>query len=684
MKKGSIGIVKEAYSAWERRAPFTPSQVKTIVDRYGIEVVIQPSGKRVFSDALYKSAGARVSDDLSGCNAIFGVKQVPKENLIKDKTYLFFSHTIKGQLENMELLDTIREKNVRLIDYECITMKGIQGAPRLVAFGEYAGKAGMIDTLRGVGQQLLHQGLSTPLLSVGSAYMYSSYDEAARSVKDAGRRLVDGSRSGEPSRFNPLIFMFTGTGNVNRGARQVFDLMPHRMVEPEELHSFVAENSSDCPLIGCQVGLEDMVERISDGGFDKFEFYKNPEQYRSVFYEKYGRHCNVLVNGIYWDARYPRVVSKADIENDTQDERRLHFISDISCDIGGGIEILDKSTTIEEPFFTATSPKNATDIMLMGVDILPSELPREASQHFGDYLLPFVKGLASGLPTENLAPELVGACITEQGHLRERYEYIDKMRSEREREGTNSFDGSINELQLEGSTVLRLKGHLFDSGLINKMLDIVEAEDPLGKFHIVECMVGANKKSTVLLQITMDGGRAQLDDVLNRIRALAADSDYSDANAEIEEMPSSFCAGNYEATIGCATSKARAGHEKDAASHIEHDDPDIPFLVPTLQRVTVLGAGMVAKPCVEFLSRDTSRNVVVASGIAGEAQALCRKVGRSNLDPVLLNAGEETGRLEELIGSSDAVISLLPQPFHVPVAKLCVGKKSTNDYRQLC
>ncbi|GBG26799.1 Saccharopine dehydrogenase NAD+, L-lysine-forming [Hondaea fermentalgiana] len=704
--RGSVGIVREAYSAWERRAPFTPEQVQRLVNKYGVDVVVQPSGKRVFADGEFERAGATLSDDLSGCAAIFGVKQAPIDTLLKDKTYLFFSHTIKGQLENMELLDKILEKNIRLIDYECITKNGTAGAPRLVAFGQYAGMAGMIDAIRGVGQQLLHQGLSSPFLSVGSAYMYPSYETAKCAVRDAGRAFTQ-QRAQQvwPDRFDPLVFLFTGRGNVNQGARQVFYHVPHRMVPPEDLERVLHEGKDLPPIIGCQVDLHHMVERRTDGGFDRKEYYTAPEKYKSVFYERLARHANVLVNGIYWDARFPRVLAKRDLER-TDLDRRLHFVADISCDIGGGIEILDRSTTIEDPFLVGLGPKNDLDVM--GVDILPSELPREASQHFGDYLLPFVAELAQGTPTASLAAELQGACIADQGELRPRYTYIDQLRRERLRELNGlPLTDERSSLQIEGSAVLRLSGHLFDTGLVNRMLDIVEAQSPHGRFHIVECMVGSQCESTMLLQLTMDGGRKQLDQVLTRMNTLVGDPEFAEAEAKLEELPSSFCNGDFKATIqplgecedtqadqGGATPRAETAgalaggrtlamqralslgpgpDAKDTAGFLDQGkDSSSKLIAPSLTKVAVLGAGMVAKPCAELLSRDSSRHVFVVSAMPGEAESLCARVGRTNLEAVLLNAQEEDDRLAALIKDCDAVISLLPQTMHVPVARHCI------------
>eukprot|EP00466_Bigelowiella_natans_P010616 jgi/Bigna1/87868/estExt_fgenesh1_pg.C_250074 len=218
-----IGIVRETYNAWERRSPLTPNHVRGLV-KSGVRVLVEPSFHRVFTDNEYAAVGAEITHDLAEASVIFGVKQIPEERLMKDKTYLFFSHTIKGQKENMKLLDRALELGIRLIDYECITEGGMKGGRRLVAFGSFAGRAGMVNCFRGLGERLLGLGYSTPFLNVGSAYMYPDLDKAKRAVKRLGESIkIDGL----PPQLAPLVFVFTGTGNVSKGAREVFELLPH-------------------------------------------------------------------------------------------------------------------------------------------------------------------------------------------------------------------------------------------------------------------------------------------------------------------------------------------------------------------------------------------------------------------------------------------------------------------------
>lgn len=179
-----VGVVREAYGIWERRAPLGPEHVQQLVSR-GWRVQVQPSSRRIFSDSEYVAAGAEVTEDLSESTVVLGVKAVPKENLLPDKAYMMFSHTIKAQSENMPLLDACIEKNIRLYDYECIA----ENDKRLVAFGQYAGIVGMADILQGLGQRLLADGYSTPFLKAPFCYMQPSLAAVEAQIRAIGDQI---------------------------------------------------------------------------------------------------------------------------------------------------------------------------------------------------------------------------------------------------------------------------------------------------------------------------------------------------------------------------------------------------------------------------------------------------------------------------------------------------------------
>jgi alpha-aminoadipic semialdehyde synthase len=636
----TVGMVREVYSKWERRSPFTPENVKNLVQQ-GLRVLVQPCNKRVFADWEYEAAGAELVDDLEPACTIFGVKQVPIENLIPDRTYVFFSHVIKAQPENMALLDALLEKNVRLIDYECICSGGERTAPRLVAFGKYAGKAGMINSFRGLGERLLALGYSTPFLNMHAAYQYNSLDHACSAVQDVGRRLLN---SQSTAAFSPLTFVFTGNGNCSQGAQEVFAELgdAHAFVKPEELPDLVEAGRrgelDPSKVYGCVADADAMVTpKDPTRPFEMRDYFSHPERYDPVFHSDIAPYASVLVNCGYWDARYPRLITidqqRAMIE---EGRSRLLVVGDVSCDIGGSVEFLAQDTQIEQPFFlydfdvnhtnnsTATAgdqqaqaqaPRfeggrggvapyalenmddpNLSQVLMMGVDILPSELPREASAHFGAAMLPFVPALAASdgaLPHSDqvdrtstssagagagetaaaaafgseadeativaaadgrIPPELWGGIVCAHGKLTPPFEYITGMRAARERTERQqaAFLSATQQRQVEGSAVLNLQGHLFDAGLINQVLDLIEEED--GRFDILECNarpnanLGADRAnhSNALLQVTFDGGREHLDQVIERLQVLV--TSMPKADGEIEEIKD-FCKGDFGRTM---------------------------------------------------------------------------------------------------------------------------------------
>ena len=200
---GSLGIRREGKSKWERRAPLAPQQVRTLLGE-GLSVVVQPSPTRVFSDEEYRLAGAKLDEDLSGCNAVFGVKEMPVNLFRENGTYAFFSHTIKGQPYNIEMLEALMAKRCQLIDYEKVCD---DAGRRLVFFGRFAGLAGMLDSLWALGLRLEHEGLHTPFSELQPAFEYDSLEEAKDAIRALGSRIKAG---GLPEQLAPLIVGFLG------------------------------------------------------------------------------------------------------------------------------------------------------------------------------------------------------------------------------------------------------------------------------------------------------------------------------------------------------------------------------------------------------------------------------------------------------------------------------------------
>jgi alpha-aminoadipic semialdehyde synthase len=398
-----------------------------------------------------------------------GVKQFPKSSIVGGKNYLFFSHVIKAQPKNMPLLDHILECKARLFDYECITRDGLDDSPRLVAFGKYAGIAGMIDCLQGLGQRLLSEGYSTPFLTVPLSYMYQNLDQARVTLRSVGSQIE--GPAGIPDGLTPLVFAFTGNGNVAKGAREMFDLLPHEWISADELpnlkNDVMSGKKSRNRLYGVIVEPYDMVA-FPDGQplRSKADYYSNPQKYSPIFHEKVAPYISVLVNCMYWDSRYPRLLTNRQIAHlRGEGNRNLRFLADITCDVRGSVEFLSHSTEIERPFY-GYNPETgldddhftATNIGVSGVDILPSELPRDASEHFGRALMPLLptilqtRGSKDPADMSDLPPELRRACIASHGQLQPKWSYISLLRNKSTSSATESAPKAANETDASSST----------------------------------------------------------------------------------------------------------------------------------------------------------------------------------------------------------------------------------------
>ncbi|KAL1495088.1 hypothetical protein ABEB36_010561 [Hypothenemus hampei] len=445
--KKIIAIRREDQSVWERRAPFSPTHVRKLV-KNGIKVIVQPSNRRAYPMQNYLNAGAVVQEDISEAKVIFGVKQVPIEQLIPDKTYCLFSHTIKAQETNMPLLDAILEKRIRLIDYEKLMDEKGQ---RVVAFGKMAGIAGIVNILHGLGLRLLALGHHTPFMHIGPAHNYRNSSMARQAVRDAGYEIALGLM---PKSIGPLTFVFTGSGNVSQGSQEVFQELPHEYVTPEMLRK-AAEHGSLTKVYGCEVRRRHYLERADGGGFDPIEYEEHPERYVSTFSKKIAPYASVIINGIYWAVNSPKLLTIPDAKHLLQAPHtpwlptskgapalphRMLAISDISADPGGSIEFMNECTTIDTPFclYDADRNKDAKSfsgpgVLVCSIDNMPTQIPRESTDFFGDLLLPFTHNIIQSnaqepLEKHNFNPVIHGAIIASNGKLTPNYEYIQELR----------------------------------------------------------------------------------------------------------------------------------------------------------------------------------------------------------------------------------------------------------------
>lgn len=679
---GVVGILSDSSNMWERRAPLSPSHCacllrsskgKGSVDR----IVVQPSTKRIYHDALYEDVGCEISDDLSECGLILGIKQPKLEMILSDRAYAFFSHTHKAQRENMPLLDKVLAERVSLYDYELIV--GDSGE-RLLAFGKYAGRAGLIDFLRGLGQRYLSLGYSTPFLSLGASYMYSSLAAAKAAVIAVGEEIAT---LGLPSGISPLVFVFTGSGNVSQGAQEIFKLLPHTFVDPYKLPELVGtagnldQHSQTSKrffkVYGCVVTCQDMVSPKDPSKiFDKADYYAHPEHYNPVFHERIAPYASVIVNCMYWEKRFPRLLSTQKLKELKGTGCPLVGISDITCDIGGSIEFVNQTTSLDRPFFRYNpftdsyhDDMDGDGVICLAVDILPTEFAKEASQHFGDILSKFIRSLASTENISELPAHLRRACIAHKGTLTSLYEYIPRMRNS---DSVDSSETGSSQSKKKRYTIsVSLSGHLFDQFLINEALDIIEAAG--GSFNLVRCEVGqsANVMSFSELEVCADES-VVLDQIIDSLTSLAN----HDENGQIFNKETNTLSLKVGRVNGCAATEDRDDLRKPA--------------------VLILGAGRVCQPAAEFLASIGSVSshhwfkmlmttdseelndvkVIVASLYLKDAEETIH--GIPNATAIQLDAMDYKSLCKYVV-QVEVVISLLPASFHAFIANACIELK---------
>ena len=308
MGKYCIGIRREDKNIWEKRTPLNPNDVRALIQNEDLDFVVQTSPIRVFKDEEYTKAGARVQEDLSTCDLIFAVKELPLNTIQKNKTYIFFSHTIKGQKGNMPMLQKIMDLGGTLIDYERITD---ERGKRLIFFGAYAGLAGTIDSLWALGQRLTVEGFKNPFALIKQAHQYENFDAATEAISTAAAIIES---KGFHSSLAPLVIGIAGYGNVARGVQKVLTYLPITEIEPDGLPAWVKEGREENTTIYKVVFKEEhtVEPNRADIQFELQDYFKHPEKYRSQF-KKHLPYLTVLMNCIYWESRYPRLFTKEEI-----------------------------------------------------------------------------------------------------------------------------------------------------------------------------------------------------------------------------------------------------------------------------------------------------------------------------------------------------------------------------------
>lgn len=393
-----IGIIRERKNPPDRRAVFSPSKASEVMKKYpDVEIVVEKSDNRFFSDDSYRESGIKVVTDLSDCDILLGVKEVPVDALIPNKTYFFFSHTIKKQKHNRKLLQACLEKNIRLIDFETLVD---DSGHRLIGFGRYAGIVGAYNTLRTFG-------IKYELFNLVKAESLKHQNELIERLK-------------RPY-FPPIKIVLTGFGKVGKGAKEMLDGMKMKEVSIDDFLT----KSYDVPVY-THIDTKDYYKRIDGQDFDKQDFYQHPEKYTSNF-ERFSQEADILIAGHFYKNGSPKILTR---EMLNAAKNTIKVIGDISCDVDNGpIDSTLRISTIAEPFY-GYYPRTGEEVhyehpgavVVMAIDNLPCELPQDATDGFGEMF------------TELILPEILKierseilnrATITENGKLKERYLYLE-------------------------------------------------------------------------------------------------------------------------------------------------------------------------------------------------------------------------------------------------------------------
>ena len=392
-----VGILKESSKRGERRAPLSPQDVKWLRKRK-IQVEVESNKERVFKDKEYKRAGAKIVDKFKEASLLLGIKLPDQDQIYKNKIYMVFSHTIKGQKDNLPFLKAFIEKGVTLIDYEKIT--DLEGK-RLVYFGRFAGICGLIDSFFYLGKRLEWQGIKNPFLVLKPAQNYHSLRAAVKGMKLLNRKI---RKEGFERSISPFIVGLTGHGRVSQGAEEILSYLKPVEIHPRELVKFSRQSKRELGRkIYKIVFLREERFCSKDGHKFYFEEYlKHPERFESNM-ASFLPYLNILINASYWEKRYPRMVTKKMVESLYNKKKfRLSFIGDLACDVKGSIELTDKATKQDNPVFTYNIKKKRfvdgykeEGITILAIDNLPTELPRDSSRDFSLQIRDYVYQIAA-------------------------------------------------------------------------------------------------------------------------------------------------------------------------------------------------------------------------------------------------------------------------------------------------
>lgn len=393
----TFAIIKERKNPPDRRVVFSPKKLKEASKQFSeAEFIVESSDIRVFNDDSYKAEGFDVKDDVSSADVMIGVKEVPVEALIAGKKYFFFSHTIKEQPYNRKLLNAILDKKIELYDHETIVQSN--GA-RLIGFGRYAGLVGAYNGFRALG-------LRDGLFDLPKAETLPDLDAMNEQL--------------DKITLPNIKILLTGTGKVALGAKEILD---HLGIK--EISDALYLTSTFTEPVYCMADVMEYAKRKDGKVGDKWEFYGDPTDYESNFMP-YAKVTDFFIAGHFYGNNAPYLFTRQDAKHP---DFNINLVADISCDVDGPVASTLRASTIAKPFYgydpqseseVAFDAKDA--ITVMAVDNLPCELPKDASEGFGEM---FLEHVIPAFFNDDKDGILERARITdEHGRLTPRFSYL--------------------------------------------------------------------------------------------------------------------------------------------------------------------------------------------------------------------------------------------------------------------
>lgn len=396
MKPIKIGLIREGKTPPDKRVAFTPLQAQEIEQRFpNIKIIVEPSEIRCYKESEYQEVGISIGD-VSACDILMGIKEVPVKNLIEEKTYLFFSHTMKKQPYNKGLLQEVLKKKIRLIDYEAL--KDVQGN-RLVAFGRFAGIVGAYNGLWVYGNRYSKYSLRRA---------FECFD-----INDLKLEL-------RKVKLPPIKIILTGAGRVAKGSMETLDTAGIRKVNSSD---FLTQTFKEPVYV--QLSSAEYHVRKDGGLFNREEFHLHPERYKSDF-AKFTKVGDILMAGAFWNPKAPVLFTREDM---VDSQFKIKIVADITCDINGSVPCTKKPSAIPNPIYDydpitdSTNPplSNQDYITVMAVDNLPCELPRSASEEFGRDL---IDKIIKPLLAEDIGGIIERGTIANKGSLTDTFSYL--------------------------------------------------------------------------------------------------------------------------------------------------------------------------------------------------------------------------------------------------------------------